>query len=1234
MQLLDAKGGLADARRTGDAADARHPASGPDRRTPRGLLSLVNHLPGMAYRCRNNAQWTMLFVSAGCAELTGYPPEALLDSQQVAYGELIHLDDRQCVWDDVQQALATRRAFQLTYRLRTSAGDYKWVWEQGHGIFDDAGGLLALEGFITDITPRVRAEAAVREAEAQYRSIFEHAVHGMYRSSPGGQFLAANPALARMLGYESPAEFIKHCADIQCDFYADPERRAEIARALEEQGGTGVGFESRLRCRDGATVWARESIHTVRDAVGATLFYEGSVEDITARKAAERAQRESEERYRELFENANDIIYTADLKGYFTSVNKAGETISGYSREEFCGMHFTQLTAPEFVAEAVRMRQRKVAGEELTTRYETEIVTRDGRRVRLEVSTQLVHQHGRPVGVQGIARDITDRVRAEEALRVSEEKFRSIVETTNEWIWSMDAAGHSTYDNPALESILGFRPEEFIGIDTSVHMHPEDRARMQLMLPELAAEKRGWSGLVCRWRHKDGLERYLESSAAPILGINGELLGYRGTDRDITERVRADAKLQASEERYRELLENANDIVYTHDLAGNFTSLNKTGERITGYPQDEALCMNMAQVVAPEHLELAHTMIGRKDDELASTRYELDIIAKDGRRVSLEVSTRLVRQHGQPVAVQGIARDITERKLAEEALRASEVRFLKAFNASPEPMVISGHGHWRYLYVNDSFVSATGYAREEAIGRSTAELNLWADPADGPRFMRMLDAGGRVHREEVNFRLKTGEVRTGLFSAEIIDVVGERCVLSLINDITERKRAEERLLHHAHHDALTGLPNRARFTAHLEAAVAHARRDPAHLYAVLFLDLDRFKNVNDSLGHTVGDQLLVALARRLEHCLRPSDSVARLGGDEFAILVDHIDHEGEAIRVAERVQQELTQPFTLNGHEVFTTASIGIALSITGYHASGDVLRDADTAMYRAKAQGKARHEVFDLVMHARAVSLLRLENDLRRAVERQEFCLHYQPIIDLHDQSICGFEALVRWQHPQRGLIAPAEFIPLAEETGLIVPLGQWVLREACRQMRAWQESSPALAGLKLSVNLSGRQFSQSDLFGQITRALDDTGFDPRRLQLEITVSVLVENAATIVKTLTQLRDLGIELALDDFGTGYSSLSDLHRFPIHTLKIDRSFISPHGGGEHSEIVRTIIRLARDMGKEVVAEGIETPAQLAQLQTLNCPYGQGYLFSPPQDAAGIAALLEAGLPLCAPAAMQ
>ncbi len=428
-------------------------------------------------------------------------------------------------------------------------------------------------------------------------------------------------------------------------------------------------------------------------------------------------------------------------------------------------------------------------------------------------------------------------------------------------------------------------------------------------------------------------------------------------------------------------------------------------------------------------------------------------------------------------------------------------------------------------------------------------------------------------------------------------------------DITSRKV----------YDPLTGLANRILFVDRLSHALRRFKRYKGYEFAVMLLDLDRFKIVNDSLGHHIGDQLLINLAKRLNVCVRDGDTVARFGGDEFTILLDDIKDVSDATRVAERIQESLQTPFALDGHEVFSSVSIGIAMSATGYDVPNDVVRDADTAMNRAKALGKSRHEMFDRAMHTQSSKRLQLETDLRRAVERQEFVVYYQAIVDLADERINGFEALVRWQHPERGLVPPDEFVSIAEETGLILPIDKYVLRQACLQTKHWQKE---FGGLTISVNLSAKQFAFKDILHEIDRVLEETQLDPGDLKLEITESALMDNTDSATEIFHELKKRKVKLGLDDFGTGYSSLSYLHRFPLDTLKIDRSFVSRIDSlGEHEPIVRTIVNLAQNLSFQTVAEGIETIDQLHSLQRLDCLYGQGYYFSKPITAVDAEILL-------------
>ena len=443
-------------------------------------------------------------------------------------------------------------------------------------------------------------------------------------------------------------------------------------------------------------------------------------------------------------------------------------------------------------------------------------------------------------------------------------------------------------------------------------------------------------------------------------------------------------------------------------------------------------------------------------------------------------------------------------------------------------------------------------------------------------------------------------------SGRIIRIVGSQ------SDITTHRQVEAQLMHQVLHDNLTGLPNRALFMDRLSFAMGRARRRFAPAFAVLILDIDRFKVINDSLGHKVGDLLLKELARRLGKVLRPGDTIARWGGDEFTILLDELTEESSATEIAGRLQKELELPFKLEEQEVYTSASIGVAISSPEYQRPEEILRDADTAMERAKAQGKGHKIVFENSMRAKAKEMLQIENDLRRALERNEFVVHYQPIIDLVSGALTSFEALVRWQHPTRGFIPPNDFIPLAEETGQIVPLGLWVMREACAQLRRWRDTTNMAPFLSMCVNLSVRQLTQPDLVEQIRRVVSDNCLQPGSLKLEITETGVMKDVEGAIIVLNQLRDSGVEFCVDDFGTGHSSLGYLQRLPIKMLKIDRSFVSRlNRTNKDGELVCTIIELARRLGLKVVAEGVETEEQLSILKELQCQYAQGYLFSKP-----------------------
>ncbi len=588
--------------------------------------------------------------------------------------------------------------------------------------------------------------------------------------------------------------------------------------------------------------------------------------------------------------------------------------------------------------------------------------------------------------------------------------------------------------------------------------------------------------------------------------------------------------------------------------------------------------------------------------------------------VKREVDTRLL--------VRSIRYAIA-RQTADDALRDSEERYALAVQGAND-----GVFDWDFrsdtVYFSPRWKKMLGYSEFE-VGPSTREWFERIHPDDEAAFRRKLTAhlDGETEHFRLEHRMRSASgnwlwVLTRGLAVRGADGRPSRMAGSQ-SDITARKVAEEKLQHDALHDDLTCLANRVLFMDRLACSMADYERTPTNQFAVLFFDLDRFKNVNDSLGHPLGDKLLKGIAQRLEHYLRPGDTVARIGGDEFAILLNRINDIPGAIHVAERIQELLGMTFSIDGHEVFVTASIGIAHSATGYRTPDEIMRDADIAMYRAKAAGKARYEVFDRNMHQSAVALLKLETELRLAVQNNDFAMHYQPIVNLKSGRIVGFEGLVRWMHSERGIVSPNSFIAIAEETGLIVPLGWWVLEESCRQARHWQDRFPVDPPLFISVNVSGKLFLKRGIVDRLLGILESTGLPPESLRLEVTENVVLEHVDTALDNLQQLRALGIQLSIDDFGTGYSSLSYLQRFHYDELKIDRSFVSRLGQGSDSRaIVETILGLASNLGIGVVAEGVETAEQADRLRQMACPHGQGFWFSRPVSADDAGNLLAAG----------
>jgi len=689
---------------------------------------------------------------------------------------------------------------------------------------------------------------------------------------------------------------------------------------------------------------------------------------------------------------------------------------------------------------------------------------------------------------------------------------------------------------------------------------------------------------------------------------------------DIAARVRSKEELR----RFRMALDSSIDAVYLIDrLDMRFIDANETATKTLGYRRDELLTLG-PQDLKPDAGELER--INRRFDEVVLSdsktgMFETVHQRKDGTRLPVEVYLRAVESEGRQILV-AVVRDITSRLHAEAALRESEERFRVAFSQAAVGLAhVAPDGRW--LMANQKLCEIVGYTQEELLRLKYQDLTHPEDlPADVELGRRMLAREIHEKAREKRYRHKDGHfIWVNLTSSLVWDAAGKpKYYSTVVEDISRRKRVEWELLHLANHDALTSLPNRSLLQDRLSQAIAYANRTEGQV-AVLLIDLDRFKNINDSLGHDAGDAIIMEIGRRLSVNVRDGDTVARLGGDEFVVVLADVERVETIATLAQQVLESLAQPMTIQGHEFFPAGSIGISLYPKDGQDAQALLKNADTAMYRAKDAGRNNFQFYAQDMNSRALDRLKLEGGLRRALSRQEFVLHYQPQMDLATGAIVGLEALIRWQPPGQETVYPGDFIPIAEETGLIVAIGEWVLRTACAQHVAWDEAA-TFPHTRIAVNLSARQFKQQDIVKMVSRVLHETGCHATCLELEITESIIMENPEMAAETLHKLSDMGVHLSIDDFGTGYSSLSYLKRFPINTLKIDRSFVRDiTTDSDDAAIAKAVIALAHSMKLKVIAEGVETVEQLDFLRAQRCDQIQGYYLSRPLAAAEMETLL-------------
>jgi diguanylate cyclase (GGDEF)-like protein/PAS domain S-box-containing protein len=939
--------------------------------------------------------------------------------------------------------------------------------------------------------------------------------------------------------------------------------------------------------------------------------------------------RKSEARYRTILDTAFEAIVTITPDGIVRWFNRGAERIFGHRAEEVVGQPVTLLMPERYRELCMAGLHRYLrTGEAHVVGGTTELVglRKDGGEFPIEMSLGETHENGERL-FTGMIRDITARKRIEDALREARDRFRSIFDYAPIGVAMVSLEGRYLQVNRSLCEILGYTEEELQALTWQEITHPDDLAASSAYACRIVEGEFPSYHLDKRFLHADGHTVWASLSVSLVRDSEGEPLYFVSQIQDVTERKRAESALRESEQRFRGSFERAATGMALVGTDGRFLRVNRSLCEILGYLEGELLEKTFQEITYPDDLEVDLEHLRRLvAGEVRTYQTEKRYLHKDGHVVWALLSVSEVHhEEDEPLYFVSQIQDVTERKKVEKRIIESEERFRSLVqNSSDIITILEADGTVRY--VSPAVERVMGFKPEEQVGtnafgsvhpddREQAQ-NTFAEVLKRPGLHPPLEF--RVCHKDGSWRYLEHVVNN------LLDDSAVRGVVVNSWDVTERKALVEQLSYQAFHDPLTGLPNRALFMDRLEHALTRANRR-GNKVAVLFTDLDNFKLINDSLGHKAGDQLLVAVAERVKTCLRPEDTAARLGGDEFTILVEDIGGVGEGVQIAKRIAEILRPPFALEEQEVFATVSTGIALNSSAQEQAADLLRHADLAMYRAKRRGRARYEVFEPSMDAKVVERLMLETGLRRALVRQQFRIYYQPIVALENDKIAGVEALVRWQHPQQGLLLPEAFLSVAEETGLIVQIGQWVLREAGKQARIWQERYPGTPPLTISVNLSSRQFFHPKLVAEV---LDESEIDPGSLQLEITEGAMMTNGTSSAdRTLQNLKRMGVQLAIDDFGLGYSSLSYLKRFPVDFLKIDRSFIAGLGGEPNGvatkdiEIVKAMIELTHALGLRVIAEGVETSEQLAQLRDMKCDFAQGNYFSEPLSSEELAVIL-------------
>ena len=1104
-------------------------------------------------------------------------------------------------------------------------GSVFWARVRTSVVRDRDGRADYVVSALEDITERKLAEEALRASEERFRDLIEFSSDWYWEQDDQFRFtsISGNEAATREL--LSPDYLGKRRWELP--WLVGPGGWDEHRETLEQHKPYRDLILSRF-ARDGTLRYISISGRPVFDAEGRFTGYRGTSSDVTQRVVSERRLRDSESRSRLLsmvVEQSSEAIVLVDLDNVVIAWNPGAAALYGHSPAEAIGTNFTRLVMPAADEAQIAAAIAEVRAGRRVTRIEAR-QSRSGRRMEVETSfSPLNDSQGTQIGGIGVSRDISARLVTERALRHSEARNRllaAVVEQSTDSIVIKDLDNVVLSWNPAAQRTYGWSAAEAIGRNMTLLARPASTGEQ--VAERIARLRKGlpgaWQALSFR---RDGTPVHLDVTVAPLHDEGGVHVGEISIARDVTERERAAQALRLTEARNRELaliVDQSRDAIITKDLDNRVVTWNRGAEYLFGWSADEVRGRNFTALVEPsaDGVRIARTTERIRARE--SRIWETIRTTKSGAPVHVEVSVSpLYDESGQHLGEVSVNRDITQRVLAEEALREHRL-----FLAQAQEM--GGIGSWSAaigsgdLTWSDETLRIFGLTREAFDGRTDTFWRL-VHPEDSGRVRATVDdaiATGSPYVHEFRIVRPDGTERWVYEQATVVrDRSGQAVrAIGVTQDITERRAAHERIRFLATRDPLTELPNRLLLQDRIEQGMAAASRNDS-LLAVLFVDLDHFKTINDSLGHAIGDEMLKQVAQRLMRCVRAEDTLARLGGDEFVVLLQGLHDSQGAAQVARKILAMLSRPCMVEGHQLSTSCSIGISFYPTDGEDAQTLMKNADAAMYHAKERGRGHYQYFSSELHARAVERLTVETALRAAIERDEFELHFQPQVSVGGGRTVGVEALLRWRHPSRGLLAPGAFIRIAEDSGLITPIGEWVLEAACRQARHWLDLGHP--PLRVAVNVSVGQLSR-DFVRTVARVLDHYRLAPGTLELEVTESLLMQQVDENVKLLRRLGDMGVQVAVDDFGTGYSSLAYLKKFPLDALKIDRTFVRDIGSDpDDAAITSSVVAIGRNLGLRVVAEGVEQIEQLELLRKMGCDEYQGYVNGRPLPADAFAA---------------